>query len=191
MIICNLFAYQQINYPSGLVTTSHLWGNDIILRHRLYFPISIHLDSLQQPVNSYFSLQCFYFFPRNFLNVVICAISFGLLTTDLILSVIYSNQLLYISGIPCHVSFLFYHIAVIVTAKIGDSYFSIKSKQKGQPHWTTQHLKVKEKDISLTKNYCITVSIKKISSVHRFILKIMISWPRPFLTKPIQKSLNF
>ena len=35
-----------------------------------------------------------------------------------------------------------------------------------------QHLKVKE-DISLTKNDCITISIQKISSTHKFILKIL------------------
>ena len=34
-----------------------------------------------------------------------------------------------------------------------------------------QHLKVEE-DISLTKNYCITISIQKISSIHKFILKM-------------------
>ena len=34
-----------------------------------------------------------------------------------------------------------------------------------------RHLKVKEKDISLTKKYCITISIIKISSIHKFILK--------------------
>ena len=34
-----------------------------------------------------------------------------------------------------------------------------------------QHLKVKE-DISLTKNDCITISIQKISSTHKFILKM-------------------
>ena len=35
-----------------------------------------------------------------------------------------------------------------------------------------RHLKVKEQDISLTKNYCITISIKIISSIHIFILRI-------------------
>ena len=34
------------------------------------------------------------------------------------------------------------------------------------------YLKVSEKGISLTKNYCITISIQKISSIHKFILKI-------------------
>ena len=33
-----------------------------------------------------------------------------------------------------------------------------------------QHLKVKELDISLTKNYCITITIQKISVIHKFIL---------------------
>ena len=36
------------------------------------------------------------------------------------------------------------------------------------------HLKVKEPDISLTKNYCITINIKIISFFHIFTLKIQI-----------------
>ena len=35
-----------------------------------------------------------------------------------------------------------------------------------------QHLKVKEKDINLAKTNCITISIEKISSFQKFILKI-------------------
>ena len=35
-----------------------------------------------------------------------------------------------------------------------------------------QHLKVKEQDISLTKNCCTTVSIHEISSIHKFAFKI-------------------
>ena len=35
-----------------------------------------------------------------------------------------------------------------------------------------QNLKVKEQDINLTKSYCITISIQKISSIDKFILKI-------------------
>ena len=35
------------------------------------------------------------------------------------------------------------------------------------------HLKVKEQDISLTKNY--TINIKRISSIHIFIFKIQVS----------------
>ena len=35
-----------------------------------------------------------------------------------------------------------------------------------------QHSKVKEQDISLTRNYCIIVSIQIITSIHTFILKI-------------------
>ena len=35
-----------------------------------------------------------------------------------------------------------------------------------------QHLKVKEKDICLTKNYCTTIGIQKINSFHKFIFKI-------------------
>ena len=41
-------------------------------------------------------------------------------------------------------------------------------------HLTTQHLKVKkiEQDISLIKNYCITINKQHISSIHKFNLKI-------------------
>ena len=35
-----------------------------------------------------------------------------------------------------------------------------------------QHLKGKEKDISRTKNYCITICNQKTSSIHTFILEI-------------------
>ena len=35
-----------------------------------------------------------------------------------------------------------------------------------------RHLKVKELNISLTRNYCVTISIQLISSIHIFILKI-------------------
>ena len=35
-----------------------------------------------------------------------------------------------------------------------------------------QDSKVKEQDISLTKKFCITISIQKISSIHKFIIKI-------------------
>ena len=55
-------------------------------------------------------------------------------------------------------------------------------------------LKVKdiEYDVGLTKNYCITVSIQKISSIHKFIQQILGShepndhthfWPRPLPQK--------
>ena len=56
---------------------------------------------------------------------------------------------------------------------------SINFEQVGPPFikgglWLTtavdpRHLKVKE-DISLTKNYCITISIQKITFIHKFIL---------------------
>ena len=37
------------------------------------------------------------------------------------------------------------------------------------------HLKVKDKkcDVGLTKNYCITVSMQKISSIHKLIQQIL------------------
>ena len=36
------------------------------------------------------------------------------------------------------------------------------------------HLRVKEYDISLTKNYCITIIIKIISSIQTFIFKMQV-----------------
>ena len=52
------------------------------------------------------------------------------------------------------------------------------------------HLKVKdiEYNVGLTKNYCITVNMQKISSIHTLFLKIqqilvsreLKKWPRPF-----------
>ena len=60
------------------------------------------------------------------------------------------------------------------------------------------HLKIKdiEYDVGLTKNYCIIVSIQKISSIHTLILKIqqilgsheLNKWPHLFLTMLSQKS---
>ena len=56
------------------------------------------------------------------------------------------------------------------------------------------HLKFREQDISLTKNYCITINIKIISFNHIFILKIQVlgshKQPLPFLTRPTEKRLN-
>ena len=46
---------------------------------------------------------------------------------------------------------------------------TIKAKSKTMVD--PQHLKVEE-DISLTKNYCITISIQKIRSIHKFILNM-------------------
>ena len=51
----------------------------------------------------------------------------------------------------------------------------LKYKQEVLLQWSPNvpwHLKVKEKDISLTKHYSITISIQKISSIHKFILNI-------------------
>ena len=60
-----------------------------------------------------------------------------------------------------------------------------------------QHLKVKQKYISLTKNYFITISIQKISSIHKFILKRQqilgyheLKDHGLFMTTPTQKPLN-
>ena len=57
---------------------------------------------------------------------------------------------------------------------------NIKGKRNAKLKKTTRskttvdswHLEVKQKDISLTKSYCITVSVQKISSIHKFIFKI-------------------
>ena len=58
-------------------------------------------------------------------------------------------------------------------------------------HW---HLKVKdmESNVGLAKNYCITINMQKISSIHILILKILQIWgfhelnkcPHTFLTTP-------
>ena len=48
-----------------------------------------------------------------------------------------------------------------------------------------QHLKVKEQDTSLTKNYCITINIKTISSIHIFIFKIQVSGSHELKTTAI------
>ena len=58
-----------------------------------------------------------------------------------------------------------------------------------------QHLKVKKKDIRLTKNYCITISILKISSIRKFILKVQhglheLKSHGHFLTTPTQKQVQ-
>ena len=39
-----------------------------------------------------------------------------------------------------------------------------------------QHLKVKELDISLTKNYCVTITIQKITSIYKFMLKACVCY---------------
>ena len=79
------------------------------------------------------------------------------------------------------------------------SYIQVKAKQKKKTRSRTavdpQHLKVKEWGISLTKNYCITINIKIISSIHVFILKIQVLGShelkkQSFLTRPTQKWLN-
>ena len=49
-----------------------------------------------------------------------------------------------------------------------------KNKKKNTTAVGPQHLKVKEQDNSLTKNYCITINIKIISSIHIFIFKIQV-----------------
>ena len=50
-------------------------------------------------------------------------------------------------------------------------FYSAHPKSTTAADW---HLKVKdtEHDVSQTKNYCITVSMQKISSIHKFIFKI-------------------
>ena len=57
------------------------------------------------------------------------------------------------------------------------------------------HLKVKdiEYNVGLTKNYCITVSMQKISSIHKPIQQILVSCterPCPILITITQKSLK-
>ena len=58
------------------------------------------------------------------------------------------------------------------------------------------HLKVKdiEYDDGLTKNYCITVSMQKVSSIHTLIQQILgsheLNSHAQFLTTPSQKSVK-
>ena len=49
-----------------------------------------------------------------------------------------------------------------------------KRKTRSTTAGDPRHLKVKKQHISLTKNYCITISIKIISSIHIFIFKIQV-----------------
>ena len=69
----------------------------------------------------------------------------------------------------------------------------------GGPTSTTSvdwHLKVKdiEYDVCLTKNYCIAVSMQKMHSIYKLILKIQEILGScehgPFQTTPTQKSLK-
>ena len=91
------------------------------------------------------------------------------------------------------------------TAKASKT-LQLKNKQRIQLIWeiarstTTvdpQILKVKEQDISLTKNYCITNQHSNIGSIHKLIFKIKqisgsceLRGHNHFLTTPTQKSLN-
>ena len=58
------------------------------------------------------------------------------------------------------------------------------------------HLKVKdvEYNLGLTRSYCITVSMQKISSIHKLTQQIWgsheLNWPHPILTTSTQKSLK-
>ena len=58
------------------------------------------------------------------------------------------------------------------------------------------HLKVKNKkcDVGLIKNYCITVSMQKISSIHKLIQQILgsheLNDPTHFWPGPPKKSLE-
>ena len=53
-------------------------------------------------------------------------------------------------------------------------YQKVLREKEVQLHLTTQHLKVKKiaQDIILIKNYCITINMQKISSIHKSSLKI-------------------
>ena len=69
---------------------------------------------------------------------------------------------------------------------------------QGSNNWTTAvdwHLKVKdiEEDVLLTKNYCITVSLQNISSIHIHSTDFWVLWTKwlcPFLTTPTQKLVK-
>ena len=53
-----------------------------------------------------------------------------------------------------------------------DASGQIPTKTRSTTAVDPQLFKAKEYDINLTKNYCITISIKKISSIHKVIIKI-------------------
>ena len=54
-----------------------------------------------------------------------------------------------------------------------------------------QHLKDKEKNIGLTKSYCITISIQKINSIHKFVFKIQQILRSHELTSPMPTQKLF
>ena len=73
--------------------------------------------------------------------------------------------------IKCQLNRLYQHI-FFWSLKTTQKRYMILFKTKSTTAVDPQHLKVKEQDISLTRNYCIIVSIQIISSIHTFILKI-------------------
>ena len=73
--------------------------------------------------------------------------------------------------VPVSVLLLYYFI-MFITQKIHQNAITLPNKFNCTTAMDFQHLKVKEKDICLTKNYCTTIGIQKINSFHKFIFKI-------------------
>ena len=75
---------------------------------------------------------------------------------------------------------------MVIVAETSQLNLSQVSKTRSTTAVDPCQLKLKEKDISLTKNYyCITISIQEISSVQKFVLKIQqIFRPWPVSTTP-------
>ena len=75
---------------------------------------------------------------------------------------------------------------MVIVAETSQLNLSQVSKTRSTTAVDPFQLKLKEKDISLTKNYyCITISIQEISSVQKFVLKIQqIFRPWPVSTTP-------
>ena len=67
---------------------------------------------------------------------------------------------------------LLYYFIMFITQKNAPKCNNTANKFNCTTAMDFQHLKVKEKDICLTKNYCTTIGIQKINSFHKFIFKI-------------------
>ena len=67
---------------------------------------------------------------------------------------------------------LLYYFIMFITQKNAPKCNNTDNKFNCTTAMDFQHLKVKEKDICLTKNYCTTIGIQKINSFHKFIFKI-------------------
>ena len=92
---------------------------------------------------------------------------------------------------PLFIFYLFIHFfRILMWLYIAKTKPDKLSKQSKKYNWRgPRHLKDKE-DTNITKNYCISkddsISIQKISSIHKFIIR----YNRFFLTPSTEKTLN-